>query len=51
MAPKVEGSRTKKKQTIECYKAGSQTPKKFLECCSVAIKVQRRFVKLKVALL
>jgi hypothetical protein len=49
--PKLEGSRTQKKQTTKHYKFGSQTPKKLLICCSVVIRVQRWFVKLKVMFL
>jgi hypothetical protein len=34
-APKVKGSRTQKKQTIECYEANSQTVKNFLLFCTI----------------
>jgi hypothetical protein len=40
-APKVKGVKTSKKQTTECYKADSQSPKKFFVCCSVVIRVPR----------
>jgi hypothetical protein len=48
---KVKGVKNSKKQITEHYKAGSQRPKKFFICCFVPIRVQRWFVKLKMALL
>jgi hypothetical protein len=36
---KLKGSRTQKKQTTEHKKFGSQTPKKYLVCCSSVIRV------------
>jgi hypothetical protein len=41
MAPKVKAIKNSKKQTTKHYKDSSQTPKKFLVCCFVAIEVQR----------
>ncbi len=53
--PKVKGVKNSKKQTIEHHKASSQTPKRFLAlwllCCFDAIRVQRWFVEIWVALL
>jgi hypothetical protein len=39
--PKVKGVKNSKKKPWNTTKAGSQRPKKFLVCCSVAIRVQR----------
>jgi len=40
-----------KKKPPNTTKVGSQTPKKFLVCCFVVVKVQKQFVELQVALL
>jgi hypothetical protein len=40
------GWNLKKNKAPNTTKADSQTPKKFIVCCSVAIKVQRWFVEL-----
>ncbi len=44
MAPKIEGIKTQKDKPLNATKASSQTPKKILVCCSIVIRVQRRFV-------
>jgi hypothetical protein len=51
MAPQVEGVENSKEQTTECSKADSRSPKTFLVCCFVAIRVQRLFVELRMTLL
>jgi hypothetical protein len=40
MTPQIGGQDLEKKQTTKHY-TGSQTPKKFLICCSVTVRVQR----------
>ncbi len=45
------GQKLPKKKPQNATKVGSQTPKKFIVCCSVVIRVQKWFVKLQVALL
>jgi hypothetical protein len=46
MAPQSRGGQEFKKKPPNVTKTGSQTPTKFLVCCSITIKVQRWFVKL-----
>ncbi len=47
MAPQSKrDKKTQKNKPPNVTKAGSSTPKKFLVCCSIAIKVPRRFVEL-----
>jgi hypothetical protein len=46
----VKKVKNTKKQTTEYYKTSSWSPKKFLVCCSITIKIQRQIVKLKVML-
>jgi hypothetical protein len=42
MAPQSKGGQElKKNKPPNVAKAGSQTPTKFLVCCSIAIEVQR----------
>jgi hypothetical protein len=41
MAPKVEEIENSKEQTLEHYKANSQSLKKFYVYCYVANKIQR----------
>jgi hypothetical protein len=48
---KVEGINNSKKKPPNAIKIGSQTPKKLFLCCSIAIKVQRWFLELQMALL
>ncbi len=38
--PKVKGGQNSKNKPLNITKANSQTPKKFLVCCYVTIKVQ-----------
>jgi len=47
-APKVKGSRTQKNKSPNNTKADSWTPKEFVVCCSVAIRVPRWFIELQV---
>jgi hypothetical protein len=52
MAPQSWGGQElKKKKPPNAMKVNSQTPKNFLTCCPVAIRVQRWFVKIQMALL
>jgi hypothetical protein len=52
MGPQSRRVKNSKKQIrLNATKASSWTPKKFLVCCFVAIKVQKWFVKLQVTLL
>jgi hypothetical protein len=39
--PQGEGAKNSEKQTFKYYKAHSWSPKKFLVCCYVAIRMQR----------
>jgi hypothetical protein len=43
--PKVKGVKNSKKQTTNHYKVKCWSPKTFLVCCCVAIRVQRWFVE------
>ncbi len=52
MAPQSRGGKKlKKKKPLNATKAGSQTPKKILVCCSISIRVQKWFVEFQVVLL
>jgi hypothetical protein len=44
--PKVKGVKNSKKQTTKHYQSHSQTPKKFLVCRFVAIRVQEWFCRI-----
>ncbi len=47
MAPQSrEGQKLKRTKPLNATKASSSTPKTFLVCCSIAIKVPRGFVEL-----
>jgi hypothetical protein len=41
MAPQNRGVKNSKNKTPNTIKASSQTPKKFLICCFVVVRVQR----------
>jgi len=51
MAPQSRGGKKHKKNPLNATKAGSQTPKKILVCCSISIRVQKWFVEFQVVLL
>jgi len=51
MALQSRGVNNSKNKWPNVTKASSQTPKKILVCCFVAIRVQKWFVELQVALL
>jgi hypothetical protein len=51
MAPQSRGGQELKKKPPNVTKIGSQTPTKFLVCCSIDIIFQRQIVELQLAFL
>jgi hypothetical protein len=51
MAPQSKGGQKLQKHLLNTTKAGFKTPRKFILCCFVAIRVLMSFVGLQVALL
>jgi hypothetical protein len=51
MAPQSKGGQELKKKPLNITKVSSQTPKNFLVCCCVDIRVERQFIEIQVAFL